>query len=63
MRGRTGYMMFVESALSLANLEVDNRITNNEDVDEGEAIQVVAQRWRALGVNDKAMWQQLAALC
>ena len=56
-------MMFVESALSLANLEVDNRITNNEDVDEGEAIQVVAQRWRALGVNDKAMWQQLAALC
>jgi hypothetical protein len=56
-------MMFVESALSLANQEVDNRISNNEQVGEGEAIRVVAQHWHTLGVNDKAMWQQLAALC
>ncbi len=62
MIGRTGYMMFVESALSLANQEVDDRIRNQEEVGEGEAIKVVARRWASMGSNDKAMWQQLAAL-
>ena len=59
---RSGYMVFVESVLSLANQEVDRRISNNEHVGEDEAIRVVGLRWQALASNDKDMWDQLAAL-
>ncbi len=54
--------MFVESALSVSNQEVDRRLSNNEPVAVDEAIRVVSRRWAALGANDKAMWHQLAAL-
>jgi hypothetical protein len=59
---RSGYMAFVESALSLANQEVDTRLSNNEQVGMGEAIRVVGRRWRAMRANDKDLWDQLAAL-